>query len=99
MKMRSPLNSTLAVPMIGNAGSASAPAETKKIPGKFLNAIKRSSSVTLTLLTGFLSLTAWSIGGRAVAADDFELAMVIKETTNPYYNATLSGARDRKSVV
>jgi rhamnose transport system substrate-binding protein len=25
-------------------------------------------------------------------ADDFELAMVIKSTTNPYYNATLSGA-------
>jgi rhamnose transport system substrate-binding protein len=27
------------------------------------------------------------------AADTFELAMVIKETTNPYYNATLAGAR------
>jgi rhamnose transport system substrate-binding protein len=26
-------------------------------------------------------------------ADDFELAMVIKETTNPYYNATLKGAQ------
>jgi rhamnose transport system substrate-binding protein len=26
-------------------------------------------------------------------ADDFELAMVIKSTTNPYYNATLQGAR------
>jgi rhamnose transport system substrate-binding protein len=25
--------------------------------------------------------------------DSFELAMVIKETTNPYYNATLAGAR------
>ena len=93
MKMRSPLNSMLTVPMIGIAGSASALAEAKKIHGKFLNAMKRSSSVTLTLLTGFLSLTAWSIGARAVAADDFELAMVIKETTNPYYNATLSGAR------
>jgi len=93
MKMRSPLNSMLTVPMIGIAGSGSAPAEAKKIPDIFLNAMKRSSSVTLTLLTGFLSLTAWSIGARAVAADDFELAMVIKETTNPYYNATLSGAR------
>ena len=28
----------------------------------------------------------------AVGAQDFELAMVIKETTNPYYNATLAGA-------
>ena len=27
------------------------------------------------------------------SADDFELAMVIKETTNPYYNATLKGAQ------
>src|SRR5260221_9838628 len=26
-------------------------------------------------------------------ADDFELAMVIKETTNPYYKATLQGAQ------
>src|SRR6266478_2779516 len=26
-------------------------------------------------------------------ADDFELAMVIKETTNPYYTATLKGAQ------
>src|ERR1700722_10742415 len=30
---------------------------------------------------------------QPAAADSFELAMVIKETTNPYYNATLSGAR------
>ena len=30
---------------------------------------------------------------RAVGAQDFELAMVIKETTNPYYNATLAGAQ------
>ena len=37
-------------------------------------------------------LTIWP-GPQAAAADDFELAMVIKETTNPYYNATLAGAR------
>jgi rhamnose transport system substrate-binding protein len=30
---------------------------------------------------------------RAAGAQDFELAMVIKETTNPYYNATLAGAQ------
>lgn len=29
----------------------------------------------------------------SVEAADFELAMVIKETTNPYYNATLAGAK------
>ena len=29
----------------------------------------------------------------AARADDFELAMVIKETTNPYYKATLQGAQ------
>lgn len=32
-------------------------------------------------------------GMQAAAADDFELAMVIKETTNPYYKATLAGAQ------
>jgi len=35
--------------------------------------------------------TLWSAVAPA-RADDFELAMVIKETTNPYYNATLKGA-------
>src|SRR3954454_18356534 len=34
---------------------------------------------------------ALTVSGVARAAD-FELAMVIKETTNPYYNATLQGA-------
>jgi len=34
---------------------------------------------------------ALTVSGMARAAD-FELAMVIKETTNPYYNATLQGA-------
>src|ERR1700744_2209857 len=29
----------------------------------------------------------------AVLADDFKLGMVIKSTTNPYYNATLAGAK------
>jgi rhamnose transport system substrate-binding protein len=36
--------------------------------------------------------TLWS-GISPALADDFELAMVIKETTNPYYNATLKGAQ------
>jgi rhamnose transport system substrate-binding protein len=32
------------------------------------------------------------LGISSALSDDFELAMVIKETTNPYYNATLAGA-------
>src|SRR4029077_15988129 len=44
-------------------------------------------------LAAILLVTILWPGPKAAAADDFELAMVIKETTNPYYNATLSGAR------
>src|ERR1700720_2165830 len=93
MKMRSPLNSTLAVPLIGIVVFPSAPKEANKIPARFQNAKKRCQLVTLTLLTGFPLLTLWTMGARAAGTDNFELAMVIKETTNPYYNATLSGAR------
>ena len=41
------------------------------------------------------AIAAVALIGEApsAAADSFELAMVIKETTNPYYNATLAGAR------
>src|ERR1700675_4426612 len=47
---------------------------------------------------GLLSAAAFAIatlplGVSSARADDFELAMVIKETTNPYYNATLKGAQ------
>jgi len=38
-------------------------------------------------------LTSLWLGVQTARADSFELAMVIKETTNPYYNATLAGAR------
>src|ERR1700687_5742440 len=38
-------------------------------------------------------------GAPSARADDFELAMVIKETTNPYYNATLKGAQIAASEV
>lgn len=41
---------------------------------------------------GALASGFWWGTGRAGAAE-FELAMVIKETTNPYYNATLKGAQ------
>jgi rhamnose transport system substrate-binding protein len=45
-----------------------------------------TAAVALTALGGSLDLT------RPTGAAAFELAMVIKETTNPYYNATLKGA-------
>lgn len=39
------------------------------------------------------AMLAGALGSGAVAADDdFSLGMVIKSTTNPYYNATLMGA-------
>ena len=46
---------------------------------------KRELVVAITLVMVMAS-------ARAVGAQEFELAMVIKETTNPYYNATLAGA-------
>jgi rhamnose transport system substrate-binding protein len=39
-----------------------------------------------------LAVATLVVASRATEAADFELAMVIKETTNPYYNATLAGA-------
>ena len=38
-----------------------------------------------------LAATIW-LGASSSRAEDFELAMVIKSTTNPYYKATLQGA-------
>ena len=48
-----------------------------------------------------MTAAALTAGSEMIEADDFELAMVIKSTTNPYYNATLNGAeiaaeRDRR---
>jgi rhamnose transport system substrate-binding protein len=45
--------------------------------------------VPLTLL----AMAVLPVTTMTLKADDFELAMVIKETTNPYYNATLQGAQ------
>jgi rhamnose transport system substrate-binding protein len=39
-----------------------------------------------------MTAAALTAGSPMTEAQDFELAMVIKETTNPYYNATLLGA-------
>jgi rhamnose transport system substrate-binding protein len=93
MKMRSPLNSMLTLPSIGRAGFSSAPTARGNIPTRLINPMRWRPIVTLTLLTNIALLCNWTISARAAGADNFELAMVIKETTNPYYNATLSGAK------
>jgi rhamnose transport system substrate-binding protein len=90
MKMSSPLNLMLPVPAIGIAGLNSAFAVTKKLPMLVAKTMQRYLLVTLTLST---ALALPIITSTVAKADDFELAMVIKETTNPYYNATLEGAR------
>ena len=69
--------------------------------------MKRKPGILLlaTAAAVLVGATAWGSIGTA-RADDFELAMVIKSTTNPYYNATLNGAeiaaerdrRDRKEL-
>jgi rhamnose transport system substrate-binding protein len=89
MKMSPPLNSMLTVPVTGIAGSNSASAETNKVTAVVAKTIKGHLLVALTLTTFALL----SVSTTTAKADDFELAMVIKETTNPYYNATLAGAR------
>ena len=89
MKMKSPLNSILTAPAIGIVDLNSAFAETKQ-PAIGKRNLNKCLVVTLYLLASFAWLTTQTITARA---DDFELAMVIKETTNPYYNATLSGAK------
>jgi len=54
---------------------------------------------TLFIIKAALGLAAMPLAGslwplpQTAKADDFELAMVIKETTNPYYKATLAGAQ------
>jgi rhamnose transport system substrate-binding protein len=45
------------------------------------------------LMASAVALVAGSLTGAQAADDDFSLAMVIKSTTNPYYNATLAGAK------
>ncbi len=89
MKMSPPLNSMLRVPVTGIAGSNSASAETNKVTAVVAKSINGHLLVALALTT----LALLSVSTTTAKADDFELAMVIKETTNPYYNATLAGAR------
>ena len=93
MKMRSPLNSTLTTPSIGMVGFPSALSEANQIIALAANGTRSFQRLALAFLTAVPMLTAWTTNARAAGDDNFELAMVIKSTTNPYYNATLSGAR------
>ena len=56
---------------------------TKRI--QFLTAVALAAAPLVAAMIG--------LGAQPASAQDFELAMVIKSTTNPYYNATLSGAQ------
>jgi ABC-type sugar transport system substrate-binding protein len=93
MKISSPQNSMLTAPPIGSVCFPSASAEANKIPAIVMPGTKRYLFLALGLFATFRLLTIWTMTARAAGGDNFELAMVIKETTNPYYNATLSGAR------
>jgi rhamnose transport system substrate-binding protein len=88
MKKSPLLNSMVAMPVTGidNPGWT----QGKKVTLTLATNLHRTMLVPLTLMTALVSLV---LETRIAKADDFELAMVIKETTNPYYNATLEGAR------
>jgi len=51
----------------------------------------RSLAIGGAMLASVPAVLAW--GATGAWAEDFQLAMVIKSTTNPYYKATLSGAQ------
>jgi hypothetical protein len=93
MKMRFPLNSMLTAPRSGLVSFSSAPAEVNKLPSMLKFGTKGHRILALALLATFPALTTWITSAKAAGNDNFELAMVIKETTNPYYNATLTGAK------
>ena len=57
-----------------------------------LKRAKYSRAVAVGFAAAPLLIGLWP-GVQEAKSDDFELAMVIKETTNPYYNATLKGAQ------
>ena len=83
MKISPPPNSKLSLPVCSITGSASAEPKKTKLP------LARCTILPITLL----AIATLSAVPTTIKADDFELAMVIKETTNPYYNATLQGAQ------
>lgn len=83
MKISPPTNSKLSLPACGITGSASAESKKTKLPPAWYT----------TLPITLLAIATLPALATIIKADDFELAMVIKETTNPYYNATLQGAQ------
>jgi rhamnose transport system substrate-binding protein len=93
MKIRSPQNSTLTTLPPGMVRFPSVSAEANNFPSIARNGARRYLSLASAFLAIAPLLITGSTTARAAGADNFELAMVIKETTNPYYNATLSGAR------
>jgi len=60
---------------------------------------KRGLLAAATLAVVASATALLCLGTQPVAAAKFELAMVIKETTNPYYNATLKGAEIAASEI
>jgi rhamnose transport system substrate-binding protein len=92
MNMRSSLNSPLATPSIGMVGFPSVLSVGNQLIAFAANSTKSFQRLALAFLTAVPMLTAWT-NAKAAGDDNFELAMVIKSTTNPYYNATLSGAK------
>src|ERR1700759_3158389 len=92
MKMRSPLNSPLATPSIGMVGFPPVSSAGNQLIAFAANSTKSFQRLALAFLTAVPMLTALT-NAKAAEGDNFELAMVIKSTTNPYYNATLSGAK------
>jgi hypothetical protein len=84
MKMRFPLNSMLTAPRSGLVSFPSAFAEANKLPPMLKLGPTGHRKLALALLATFPVLTTWITSGKAAGDDNFELAMVIKETTNPY---------------
>jgi rhamnose transport system substrate-binding protein len=78
---------------LGMVRFPSVSAELNNFPSIARNGARRYLSLASAFLAIAPLLITGSTTARAAGADNFELAMVIKETTNPYYNATLSGAR------
>jgi rhamnose transport system substrate-binding protein len=56
------------------------------MPNTLIRALIKGAAGAMALLPAWLAPSA-------ARADDFQLAMVIKSTTNPYYKATLAGAQ------
>jgi hypothetical protein len=85
MKTSFPRNSIPAVPVTGGVGFHSAFVAANKVTATVINTVKQYLLVVTALSPVIAILSTWTIAVQAADADNFELAMVIKETTNPYY--------------